>query len=120
MKVEGRTLEDATASLAAHEGIFDDLFVRFWGVLDSAARRLLPIALFFPESASIEALSASANVEGQELRRALHQLTEISLLDVGREQISRPPRYALHPLVRAFALSQLYKDAALETELRVR
>ncbi|RRR73448.1 MAG: tetratricopeptide repeat protein [Candidatus Viridilinea halotolerans] len=120
MKVEGRTLEEATASLAAHEDIFDDLFVRFWGMLNSAARRLLLVAPFFPESASMEALGASANVGGQELRRAIHHLTEISLLDVAREQISRPPRYALHPLVRAFALAQLHKDEALEIELRLR
>lgn len=120
MKEEGLTLIDAAASLAAHEDVFDDLFVRFWGMLDGAARRLLLVASFFPESASLEALSASANVGGKELRRAIQQLTDIALLDAVREQSSRPPRYALHPLVRAFVLSQLHKDAALESDLRSR
>lgn len=121
VKHERRPLQQVVDDLYAARGnLFDDLFARAWGLLDEAARRVLLVATFFPASASAEALSATADIQGFAFDRAVERLADLALLDVQQEDLSNPPRYALHPLVRAFAGAKLMEQAGFETGARER
>jgi hypothetical protein len=78
------------------------------------------VMTFFPDSASVEALSATADVTGFDFDRAAERLTDLSLLDVQQADLSSPSRYVLHPLVRAFAAAQLVEQAEFEKAARGR
>jgi hypothetical protein len=59
LKYERRPLQQIIDDLYAARGdLFDDLFSRAWALLDEAGKRILMVMTFFPDSASIEALSA--------------------------------------------------------------
>ncbi|RRR67086.1 MAG: hypothetical protein EI684_19615 [Candidatus Viridilinea halotolerans] len=104
IKYERRPLQEVVDDLYAARGeLFDDLFARAWALLDEAARRILLVATFFPTSASADALSASADAHGFAFDRAIERLVDLALLDVYQSDLGSPVRYALHPLVRAFA-----------------
>lgn len=65
VKYEHRPLQQVIDDLYAARGeLFDNLFTRAWALLDEASRRVLLVATFFPTSAGVEALSASADVQG--------------------------------------------------------
>src|SRR5262249_30057625 len=68
------------------------------------------VMTFFPNNASGEALSATADVQGFAFTRAVERLTDLALLDVQQVDLSIPPRYALHPLVRAFAGARIAEN----------
>jgi tetratricopeptide (TPR) repeat protein len=78
------------------------------------------VMTFFPDSASIEALSATADVKGFDFDRATERLTDLSLLDVQQADLTSEPRYVLHPLVRSFAAAQLVEQADFEKAARER
>ncbi|WP_165774675.1 NB-ARC domain-containing protein [Candidatus Viridilinea mediisalina] len=119
IKYERRPLQEVVDDLYAARGeLFDDLFARAWALLDEAARRILLVATFFPTSASADALSASADAHGFAFDR--ERLVDLALLDVYQSDLGSPVRYALHPLVRAFATTQLLQQPALEREARDR
>ena len=121
IKYERRPLQQVVDDLYAARGeIFDKLFTRAWSLLDEAARRVLLVTTFFPTSASSEALSASADVQGFAFDRAVERLANLSLLDVQQEDLNSPPRYVLHPLVRAFARAKLAEQPGFEPEARKR
>ncbi len=121
VKYERRTLQQVVDDLHAARGdLFEDLFSRAWGLLDEASRRILLGLSLFPESAGEEALAATADVGGYGLDRALERLVELSLLDVQQADLNQPPRYTLHPLVRAFATARLAADPAAERAARER
>ncbi len=121
IKYERRPLQDVVDDLYAARGeLFDDLFTRSWALLDEAARRVLLAMPLFPDSASAEALSTSADVRGFAFERAVERLTDLALLDVQQSDLSSPPRYALHSLVRAFARSQLSAEAGFAAGARER
>lgn len=121
LKYERRPLQDMVDDLYAARGdLFDDLFARAWALLDEAARRVLLVATFFPTSASASALSASADVQGFAFDRAVERLADLALIDGQQETLSSQPRYALHPLVRAFAGARLVKQEGFEKEARGR
>jgi hypothetical protein len=104
VKHERRPLQQVVDDLYAARGeLFEDLFTRAWALLDEAARCVLLVTTFFPTSASGEALSATANVQGFAFDRAIEHLSDLALFDEQRIDLSSAPRYALHPLVRAFA-----------------
>lgn len=108
VKYERRSLQDVVNDLYAARGeIFDDLFARSWALLDEAARRILLAATFFTAGASTEALRATADVQGFVFDRAGERLVDLALLDLQQIDLSRAPRYTLHPLVRAFAAAKL-------------
>jgi hypothetical protein len=50
----------------------------------------------------------------------VERLVDLALLDALLEDVSRAPRYTLHPLVWAFAQAQLRELAAFEEEARRR
>ncbi|MEI8167437.1 MAG: NB-ARC domain-containing protein, partial [Chloroflexales bacterium] len=115
LKYERRPLQAIVDDLYAARGdLFDDLFVRAWALLDEAARRILLVATFFPTSASGDALRASADVQGFAFDRAVERLADMALLDVQQTDLNSPPRYALHPLVRAFAGVRLAEQPGFE------
>jgi hypothetical protein len=121
LKYERRPLQQIVDDLYAARGdLFDDLFSRAWALLDEAARQLLMIATFFVDSASSEALSATADVTGFDFDRAMERLTDLSLLDVQQADLASEPRYTLHPLVRAFAGARLAEQADFEKAARER
>jgi len=115
MKYERRPLQQVVDDLYAARGeLFDDLFTRAWALLDEAARRVLLVLTFFPTSSSSGALSATADVQGFAFDRAVERLTDLALLDVQQVDLNSVPRYALHPLVRAFATARLNTQPLLE------
>ncbi|NWF65718.1 MAG: hypothetical protein HXY38_15605, partial [Chloroflexi bacterium] len=105
---------------AARGELFDDLFTRAWSLLDEAARRVLLVATFFPASASSAALGASADVQGFAFDRAVERLTDLALLDVQQDDLNSEPRYAIHPLVRAFGETKVTEDSLFEFAARSR
>ena len=121
LKYERRPLQEVVDDLYAARGdLFDDLFTRAWALLDEAARRVLLVATFFPTSASGEALSATADVQGFAFDRAVERLADMALLDVQQADLRSLPHYALHPLVRAFAGAKLAEQAGFEAGARER
>jgi hypothetical protein len=105
---------------AARGDLFTDLFSRSWALLDEAGKRILMVITFFPDSASVEALSAAADVIGFDFDRATERLTDLSLLDIQQTDLASAPRYVLHPLVRSFAAAQLVEQADFEKAARER
>jgi tetratricopeptide (TPR) repeat protein len=121
IKHERRTTQQVVDDLAAARGtLFDDLFVRAWALLDEAARRVLLVMTFFPTSAGDAALRAAADVQVLPFDRAVERLTDLGLLEVQQLDLSRPTRYLLHPLVRAFAAVQLAEQPAFAAKARER
>jgi tetratricopeptide (TPR) repeat protein len=119
VKHERRPLQQVVDDLYAARGeLFDDLFTRAWALLDEAARRVLLVMTFFPASASGEALAATADVQGFAFNRAVERLIDLALLDVQQADFQKAPRYALHPLVRAFARARLSDQGDLENQAR--
>ena len=108
VKYEHQSLQHVIDELRAARGeLFTDLFTRCWELLDKPARRALLALTLFPASASAEAWLATANIERAAFERALEQLTDLALVDVQQTTLDQPVRYALHPLVRAFAGQKL-------------
>ncbi|MBK9945492.1 MAG: hypothetical protein IPP13_28210 [Kouleothrix sp.] len=121
VKHERRPLQQVVDDLYAARGeLFDDLFTRAWSLLDEAARRVLMVMTFFPDSASGEAVAASADVLGYAFDRAVERLTDLALLDVQQADLSNAPRYTLHPLVRVFAGVRLAEQPSFEESARER
>lgn len=121
VKHERRPLQNIVDDLYVARGeLFDDLFSRAWGLLDEAARQVLMVLSFFPTSASIEALSATADVHGFAFHRAIEWLADLALFDVQQQDLNSSPRYALHPLVRAFAGAKLVNDPMFAQHARKR
>lgn len=121
VKHERRPLQQVVDDLYAARGeLFDDLFTRAWALLDEAARRVLLSMTFFPDSASAAALSATADVQGFAFDRSVERLTDLALLDVQLSGLNSPPRYAAHPLVRAFAKARLAEQSGFEAGARER
>jgi hypothetical protein len=75
---------------------------------------------FFPDSASGEALSTTADVTGFDFVQAVERLTDLSLLDVQHADLTSTPRYVLHPLARSFAAAQLVEQPDFEEVARER
>src|SRR6266498_2467107 len=121
VKYEHRPLQQVVDDLFAARGeLFDDLFTRAWTLLDDAAQRILLIMTFFPASASSEALSTTADVQGLALAKAAERLLDLALLDIQQEDLHSASRYTLHPLVRAFAAARLAVQPELERGARER
>jgi hypothetical protein len=115
LKFAHHTLQQVIDDLRfAHGEIFAQLFENNWSLLDEAARRVLLSATLFRPSAAPEALAVTADVRSVAFHRALEQLVDLSLLDIWQLDLDQSPRYALHPLVRAFATSEMKKDRELE------
>jgi transcriptional regulator with XRE-family HTH domain len=121
LKLERRPLQEAVADLRHARGeLFEELFARNWSLLDEAARRVLLAAALFGASASHDALSAASDVRGAIFNRAVNTLADLSFLNVLQAALESAPRYALHPLVRAFAEQELKKDVAFAAGARQR
>lgn len=86
----------------ARGALFEDLFVRCWGLLDSTAKQLLLTAPLFLQSISSKALEFAAGVRPYAFKQAIDCLVDLALLDV-QPNLTTTPRYTLHPLVRVFA-----------------
>jgi len=121
VKHEHRRLQQVVDDLyAGRGGLFNDLFARVWALLNEAARRVLLVATFFPTSTSAEALSASAGVQGFAFDQAIEHLADMALLDVQQINLNSLSRYALHPLVRAFAQARMAEQQDFEEGARER
>ena len=105
---------------AARGALFDDLFSRAWSLLDEAARRVLLALTLFPASASHAALGITASIGALAFDRAVDMLADLSLFDVQPCNVRSHPRYALHPLVRAFAREKLAEQPGFEADARER
>jgi tetratricopeptide (TPR) repeat protein len=121
VKYQHRTMPEVVESLGRAQGaVFDDLLARAWELLDEAARRVLLAMTFFPSSTAESAVSATADVGAQQLTHAMERLNDLALVDVQRKDLDTPPRYALHPLVRAFAVAKLGAQPGWELDARGR
>jgi tetratricopeptide (TPR) repeat protein len=121
VKHGGRPLQQVVDDFYAARGeLFDDLFTRAWTLLDEAARQVLMVMTFFPTSASSEALSTTADVQGYTFDRAIERLIDLSLVDVQQANLHSAPRYTLHPLVRSFAHNKFCGAIEFEQQARLR
>jgi tetratricopeptide (TPR) repeat protein len=121
IKYERRPLPQVIDDLHGARGaLFEDLFTRTWLLLDAAARHVLLALTLFPASASHAALGATAGQPELAFDRAVDLLADLSLIDVQHIHVQSRPRYALHPLVRAFARSKLAEEAGFEAQARER
>jgi tetratricopeptide (TPR) repeat protein len=121
LKYERWPIQQIVDDLESARGeLFDDLFTRSWALLDEAARRVLLALPLFPASASVEALQMTADVRGLPFNRAIECLTDLALIDVHQADLASMPRYALHPLVRAFAQARLAEQTTFEASARDR
>ncbi len=121
LKYERQSLPQVVADLHTARGeLFDDLFMRCWALLDEAAQVVLMAMPLFPDGASCEALSATVGVQGLAFSRAIERLTDLTLLDTQQADLTSPPRFTLHPLVRAFASAKLSAQPSLEAAMRER
>jgi tetratricopeptide (TPR) repeat protein len=121
LKYERQPLQQVVDDLYAARGsLFDDLFTRCWSLLDEAARRVLLSMPLFVDSASTEALSTTADVQGFAFDRSIERLTDLALLDVQQNDLSKPARYGLHSLVRSFSTAKLNEQPTLEAGTRER
>jgi LuxR family glucitol operon transcriptional activator len=121
IKYERRSLRQVIDDLHAARGdLFADLFVRAWALLDEASQHGLLAMSLFPISASGMALQTVAGVSGYLFERAIEQLADLALIDLQQFDLNSPPRYALHPLVRAFAGARLAEHPAFERSARER
>lgn len=121
IKYEQRPIQAVLDDLYRARGeLFDDLFSRFWELLGEAARHVLLAMPCFADSASAEALAATAGVTGFAFDSAVEQLTNLALIDVQQADLSSTPRYTLHPLVRAFAQARRQEMPAFEAAAQVR
>jgi tetratricopeptide (TPR) repeat protein len=121
LKHERRPLGQVVDDLHTARGaLFDDLFQRAWSLLDLAARHVLLALTLFPASASHEALGTTAGEQELAFDPAVAMLADLSLVDVQQMHVQSQPRYALHPLVRAFARSKLVEEPEFATNARAR
>jgi tetratricopeptide (TPR) repeat protein len=121
IKYERRSLPQVIDTLHAARGeLFDDLFGRAWSLLDETARRVLLALTLFPASASHDALAITAAIGALAFDRAVDMLADLSLFDLHHVSIQSHPRYALHPLVRAFAREKLAEQPGFEADARER
>jgi len=121
IKYQRQPLQHVIDDLYAARGeIFEDLFLRTWNLLEDSARRILLAMPLFPSSASGAAIAHTADVHGFAFDRAIEWLTDLALLDIRQSDINVPPRYALHPLVRAFANAKLSEHSEYEMLVRGR
>lgn len=121
LKHERRSIQQVVDDLYAARGdLFDDLFTRAWALLDDAARQVLLVMPFFVDSASREALAATADVREFAFERTVERLTELSLLDIQQIDLTTPARYVLHPLVQAFAQAKIAEMPDFEAAARER
>lgn len=108
LKFSGQTLEQIMRSIEAAQGeIFDDLFSQSWEMLDEAARQMLLAMPLFYSSVAGPALLHTAGVAGSQFASLVNRLRELALVETQQPDINTPPRYALHPLVRAFVGGKL-------------
>jgi LuxR family glucitol operon transcriptional activator len=63
---------------------------------------------------------AVAALQGMLFERAIERLTDLALVDVRQSDMNSPPRYSLHPLVRAFAGAKLKEQPEFEQRARDR
>jgi tetratricopeptide (TPR) repeat protein len=119
--VQKRGLSAVVADLRAAraEHLFDDLFLRSWLLLDAAAQRVLLTMTLFPASAPWAALAYVADLLPGAFDKASDQLSDLSLLDREQSDLHNPPRYSIHPLVRAFSAARL-RTSGSEPALRER
>lgn len=121
LKHGSRTFRQLIDDLRAARGeIFDDLFASAWELLDQPARSILLALPCFANLASQAALAAAADVAGYRFEQAIERLTALALVDVSLEERDESPRYALHPLVRAFAGAKLAEQREWERATRER
>jgi tetratricopeptide (TPR) repeat protein len=117
-----RPIPEVIAALetARLDGLFAELFARAWALLDAPAARLLLALTLFPTSAAEQALSYTVDLPEAAFQRAVERLAELSLLDIERTNLHAPPRYAAHPLVRAFVTARLAERPEEAATLRRR
>jgi transcriptional regulator with XRE-family HTH domain len=121
LKYEKRPLgEVVTAFATGQNELFADLFSRCWALLDEPAQNILRAMPFFPAGATRAALSHVSGYADGTFDRALEQLTDLTLLDAYADCIESQPRYALHPLVQAYARARLDDAPEMTQVLRRR
>jgi tetratricopeptide (TPR) repeat protein len=119
LKFERRPLAQIIHELETAQGeLFTDLFERSWAMLDVVAQETLMALTMFLSSASHEALAATVGAPEADFEQAVDLLADLALVDVQHVNLQSFPRYALHPLVRAFGRSKF--DERSERALAMR
>lgn len=121
LKYSHQGLAQVVADLEAARGeIFDDLFRRNWETLGDVTRRVLMVLPLFSAPALGQSLAVTAGISPEESGKVLAHLTGLGLVDLQKTGLNSPPRYGLHPLVRAFAEARLAEKTEFERLARPR
>lgn len=108
IKQKGQTLRSSLEYTANIEGnIFDQIFLNSWKLLSRDSQRILRIMPIFVTDANRQAIETASHVFGEELDRAIVQLTEMSLINSIEVNNGSAQRFGVHPLTRVFSLAQL-------------
>lgn len=95
------------------EALYDFIYRRAWSMLDEAARDVLVAMPLVRESGGrFEMLAATCGLSDYELRKALHTLVTLNLVDVRGDLQAR--RYLIHGLTRAFLHEQVIRWQEVE------
>lgn len=113
-------VEHLTHGSESVKDIFEYIVVWAWGTLPENARNLLASMPFFAHAVSKDALLAVSDLTVPEFEETLHQLVGRSFLQVEGELTRQERRYTIHPLVRAFVVSQQALPAEWEMAARQR
>lgn len=108
IKQRGQTLNSSLEYIEKAEGnIFDQIFLNSWKLLSRDSQRILRIMPIFITDANRRAIEIASHVFGDELDKAIIQLTEMSLITSAKIKSDSEQRFSVHPLTRAFSLAQL-------------
>lgn len=116
VKEAGQSLESVVEALVRGDGgdLFQRIFARSWQLLTPKSRTLLVTASLFAAPVRREVLQAATGMAERAFDIALTQLVAMLLVEADNSVTTVNPTFALHPLTRAFAKSQLRHRFTLE------
>jgi hypothetical protein len=111
------TLDEVLRDLAAArthsiESMYAFLYRTAWRNLSPVARKVLLAMPAFPSPANRTAIQHVSTVGESEIDDAVHELLDLSLLELSSPEGASARRYAIHPLTRSFLLTELPRSWA--------
>lgn len=94
---------------ASTEAMYAFIYRASWMRLSKPARKILLAMTAFPATADMHSISVVSLLSRDELKSALRELVEVSLLDLFRPE-DELPRYGIHPLTRHFLYTELHEQ----------
>lgn len=108
IKQKGQSLSTTLDYLEKARGnIFDQVFLNSWNLLSQDSQRILRIMPIFATDANKQSIEVASQLFGDSFNTAINQLVEMSLVNFSESGNNLFQRYSIHPLTKAFALTQL-------------